>query len=368
MSHLREDSPILRVLHIGKYFPPHRGGMETALRDQINIQVRDEGLTVAAVVHSSNRRLTDIVETHPPGYRVRHAARYFTAIFAPIAPFFAWSAYREIEDFNPDEIRIHMPNLSAGWLLLLANARYKKWTVIWHSDVVPSRYSIGLRIFYEIYRLIETAILRRADTIVATSPPYLETSAPLAKFRKKCRVEPLELDVERVRAINPSAPLYGEGNGANLRVLCVGRLTYYKDFSTAIRAIKLIPEAQLRIVGSGTERKKLELLIRELEVTDRVQLCGEVEDEALAASYVWCDILCLPSIERTEAFGLVILEAAAHGKPSIVADTAGSGMGWVIERIAPKGFSFAAGDEGDLAHELRCIHRRVRENKQPLAN
>ena len=64
--------------------------METVLRDQMNMQTRDEGLEVTAVVHSSDRRLFDKVEIQPLGYRVRHAARWFTAVFAPIAPFFWW--------------------------------------------------------------------------------------------------------------------------------------------------------------------------------------------------------------------------------------------------------------------------------------
>lgn len=300
--------------------------METVLRDQMNMQTRDEGLKVAAVVHSSNRRLTDTVEITELGYRVRHSGRWCTAIFTPIAPLFWLSLLREIRELDPEEIRIHMPNLSAFWLLLLPNARSRNWVVLWHSDVVASPRSWGLRSFYWLYRPLELAVLKRAREIIATSLPYLETSKPLERFRQKSVVETLKLDAQRVPLWATSATQPAKGTVEEVRVLCVGRLTYYKDFGTAIQAVSLIPNAQLHIVGDGDEAEALKTLASELGVSSRVTFFGAVSDDTLWREYIWCDFLCLPSVERTEAFGLVILEAALFGKPCMVANTAGSGM------------------------------------------
>lgn len=341
-----------RVLHIGKYFPPHRGGMETALRDQMNIQSRDQGLKVAAVVHSSERRVTDTVEIAELGYRVRRSARWFTAIFAPIAPFFWWSVIKEIRELDPDEIKIHAPNLSAFWLLFLPSARRRDWIILWHSDVLASPHSWGLRAFYWLYRPLELAILKRSRIIITTSMPYLETSRSLQRFRKKSVVEPLKIDVQRIPVWATKASRELKGASEGVRVLCVGRLTYYKDFGTAIKAISLIPQAQLRIVGDGEEAPALKDLAVKANVGSRVRFLGALTDEALWREYAWCDVLCLPSIERTEAFGLVILEASAFGKPSVVANTKGSGMVFAAGESHPEHKVFEPGDYNDLARAI----------------
>ena len=341
----------MRVLHIGKYFPPHRGGMETVLRDQMNMQARDEGLQVSAIVHSSERRLKDKIEIRPEGYRVRYAARWFTALFAPIAPFFAWSVYREIKATNPDEIKIHMPNVSAFWLLLLPAARRCRWVVLWHSDVLPTRHNWAFKVAYIFYRQLEVRVLRHCAGVLATSPQYLASSQPLQAFSEKCEVEPLKIDTTRIPQSFLEAPQPPKQKGEGLRVLCVGRLTYYKDFQTAIAAVAKIPDAHLHIIGEGEERGNLESIIRDLRVERRVKLLGDVADEVVWQEFVWTDVNVLPSKERTEAFGLVILEAACFGKPTIVADTPGSGMQWVAQTISPRGTLFKSGTAESLAQQ-----------------
>lgn len=349
----------LRILHIGKYFPPHRGGMETVLRDQMTMQARDQGLQVAAVVHSSERRLTDKVYEQPLGYRVRFAGRWFSAVFAPIAPFFAWSVYREIKTLDPDEIRVHMPNASAFWLLFLPAAKTRPWIILWHSDVLPSKLHSGLRVFYRLYRPFETMLLRRAKTVIATSTPYLNTSATLKPFLEKCVVEPIRLDTERYPKWATQADKKITPPGEDLLLLCVGRLTYYKDFGTVIRAVENISSARLHIVGEGYQKAAWVSLADQLGVSDRVTFLGEVSDEELWEEYQRCDLVCLPSIERTEAFGIVILEAALFSKPVVVADTEGSGMSWVAQRINSPSATFQSGNAADLARVITLMQSSV---------
>ena len=343
-----------RVLHIGKYFPPHRGGMESVLRDQMNIQVRDKGCQVAAVVHSSDRQLFDSVTVAPLGYRVRRAARWFTAVFAPIAPLFALAIHREIKALDPDEIKIHMPNPSAFWLFILPSAWGRRWLILWHSDVLPSTHSLGLRLFYRLYRPFETLLLKRADQIIATSPPYLETSEPLMPYRNKCIVEPLEIDVERIPKAYREASQPPKAPGEGIRVLCVGRLTYYKDFGTAIRAMASVPRAQLRIVGEGEERKKLEAIIQASGGGDRVQLMGELPDQKVWEQFAWSDFHLMTSIERTEAFGVVILEANLFNKRNIVAWNPHSGVETAVE-MTGGALRFEPGDASGLSSLLQDL-------------
>ncbi|MCP5459517.1 MAG: glycosyltransferase family 4 protein, partial [Gammaproteobacteria bacterium] len=74
----------------------------------------------------------------------------------------------------------------------------------------------------------------------------------------------------------------------------------------------------------------LDQLIDTLDLRDRVTLTGHLSDAEIAGLWRTCDAFCLPSIERTEAFGLVLLEAMRFGKPVIASDIPGSGVGWVV--------------------------------------
>lgn len=363
MSETNPDKQPLKVLHIGKYFPPHRGGMETVLRDQMNIQTRDEGLRVAAVVHSSERRLTDKVEIQPLGYHVRLAARWFTAAYNPISPLFLLSVIREIKLCRPSEIVIHLPNLSAFWLLIVPMIRDIPWVIYWHSDVLVDRLKLINKVFFKTYKTFETLILERAEKVIVTSPPYRDSSESLKPFLSKCIVRPVELDKARFANVLGKSTVISRLASKPPSILCVGRLTYYKDFGTAIRATSMIEGAQLRIVGDGDESQNLHRLINSLDLQKRVAMLGEISDTELWRQYEWCDVLCLPSIERTEAFGVVILEAAAFNRPSVVADTEGSGMSWIVQHIEPRGDVFKASNPADLKAKIERICKSNSEHQ-----
>jgi len=114
-------------------------------------------------------------------------------------------------------------------------------------------------------------------------------------------------------------------------VLAVGRLTYYKGFHFLIQAVDCVEDVHVDLVGDGEQANELKQLVASLGLQKRVVLHGTTDDHELALLLARCDCLCLPSIERTEAFGMVLLEAMSFGKATVVSSVPGSGMSWVVD-------------------------------------
>ncbi|MBC8022311.1 MAG: glycosyltransferase, partial [Burkholderiales bacterium] len=312
----------MRILHIGKYYPPVTGGMERFLADLAEAQ-RAEGHDVRVLVHQ-HERSRDAVD---PPWVVRCPV-WLRLFFAPLAPRFPLWLNRELRRFDPDVIHIHMPNVSPFWLLVLRAARKRTWVVHWHSDVEPSKFKLALRLGYPHYRIFERALLEGADSILVTSRAYLDASKPLQPWLHKSHVVPLGVDPARLPDVAP-ADTVGLWKGEGLRLLAVGRLTYYKGFDTLVHAVLGDPSKELVIIGEGDERPALEQLLAKAGNPHHVRLAGELDDDAVRRYMASCDVLCLPSRERTEAFGIVLLEAMRYGKAILASDLPGSGVTWV---------------------------------------
>lgn len=312
----------MRILHLGKYYPPAIGGMERFLADLVAAQRRD-GDEVAVLVHADKRA----VPAKDPPWLMRCPV-WFRLIFAPISPTFVFWLRRAIRSFRPDVIHIHMPNVSPFWALLLPSARRIPWVVHWQSDVEPSRIKRSLRLAYPYYQVFEKALLERAECILVASPQYLETSGPLAPWRGKCYVVPLGVAPERLPSVDPEGvgSLWTEGH---VRLLSVGRLTYYKGFETLVQAVAAESGLELVIIGAGEEYAKLDRIIARTASHERIRLLGGVDDATVWRYMASCDVFCLPSRERTEAFGIVLLEAMRYGKPLVVSDLRDSGVTFV---------------------------------------
>src|SRR5262249_14896408 len=114
-----------------------------------------------------------------------------------------------------------------------------------------------------------------------------------------------------------------------LRILAVGRLSYYKGFETLVHAVLGDPSKELVIVGEGEERPAIERLLSRAGHPHHVRLVGELDDAAVHRYMASCDVLGLPSRERTEAFGIVLMEAMRYGRALLASDIPGSGVTWV---------------------------------------
>lgn len=353
----------MRVLHVGKFFPPFAGGMENFLGDLLPALER-QGVDVTGLVHRS------------PGEPVGHACRfdesrvyrspcYGSIVYAPVSPQFPFLFHKILKRIKPDIIHLHVPNTSAFWVMLLSKASKVPWVVHWHADVVPSAIDRRLAIAYSVYRPVEQKLLARAKTIITTSQRYLDSSSPLSRWHEKCKVIPLGLDPVRLPPPG-QLPLQGAETiwgGSNVfRVLAIGRLTYYKGHDVLIRAAAKVDGMRVVIVGEGDRRPELERLIRELRLQDKVVLSGLLPEADLQALLVSSNCLCFTSLERTEAFGLALLEAMRYGKAVIASEVPGSGMSWVI-RDGKTGFLFQVGGVEELAGLIRRLSNQPEKVK-----
>jgi rhamnosyl/mannosyltransferase len=288
----------LRVLHVGKFYPPHKGGMETHLRDLCE---RLRGRVETEVLVANDGRADE--ESLVGGVRVARAGTLLRLGAAPLCPGMA----RRIRDSRADIVHLQFPNPTAV-LSYLASGRRGPLVVTYQSDIVRQK------VLGRSFRPLLYHFLRRADRIIATTPNYVESSPVLRDFRGRCRVIPLGLPAERFARVDAEAVgRLRERFGPRL-VLGVGRLVYYKGFEHLVRAMREV-EGQLVIVGEGPLRAALERERDAANLGGRVHLLGEVED--VRPYFQAADVFAFPSTARSEAFGLAQLEAMACGVPVV---------------------------------------------------
>jgi glycosyltransferase involved in cell wall biosynthesis len=290
----------LRVLHVGKFYPPHKGGMETHLRDLCERLQRE---VEPRVLVAASERGAGAVETIG-GVRVRREATLFSLGASPVCPGLA----RSIRESRADIVHLHFPN-PAAIIAYMASGHAGRVVVTYHSDIVRQK------ILGRAFRPVLEHFLKRCSVIIATSPDYVESSPVLSKFRARCRVIPLGIALEKFERVDERAVRQIRERHGERIVLGVGRLIYYKGVEHLIRAMRDV-DGRLLIVGDGPLRRALE---RERDtlgaMRERVVLLGEVED---AAPYFRAsDVFALASVARSEAFGIVQLEAMACGVPVV---------------------------------------------------
>ncbi len=331
------------------------------MRDLLKAQ-RGMGLSVLALVHDHiPGRPTEAL--NDAGIKIIRASLNTQRLYTPISLAFPRLLKKCIRRFKPDLLHLHLPNPSVFWNLTMSEARHIPWIVQWQSDVVPSTIDRRLQTGYRFYRPLEQTLLRRAKRVIVASEAYLTQSEPLRGWRSKSRVIPLGVDPDRLPWPNETHIQAAESawKPGRLKVLAVGRLTYYKGFDVLIRAVAQTPGVSVQIVGEGDLKRRLGRTIQRMGLEDQVVLRGEAPDEVLQALFATSDAVCLPSLERTEAFGVVLVEAMRYGRVLVVSDIPGSGVGWVV-KSGECGFLVPPGDE----EALRSVFQRLTDEPAVL--
>lgn len=293
----------LKVLQIGKFYAPYKGGIETFLenlatslhdRYDVGVLVANHGLNAARSTYEVRG-----------GVAVERLATPFRFASAPICP----GMIRRLRYAKVDIVHVHLPN-PIGVLAYLLSGQTAKLIVSYHSDTVRQR---GLATLFEP---LQQLFLRKASAIIVASPNYLTSSASLQGHKSRCHVIPYGISLSTPEEHYEEAVNIRRSFGSSV-ILAVGRLVYYKGFEYLVRAMQMVPrEARLVIVGEGPDRSKLVALAERLDLGDRVVFCGSVQT-SLQPYYRAADIFVLPSVARSEAFGIVQIEAMAAGTPVI---------------------------------------------------
>jgi rhamnosyl/mannosyltransferase len=251
-----------------------------------------------------------------------------------------------------DVLHLHVPNPTM--LLALAAARPRVPLVVtYHSDVVRQR---RLRL---LLRPFEHLAFRRAGGIVTTTPVYAAGSDVLRGYRDKLGVLPFGIDLAPYLRPGPEVTAQAEAlwaaHGRRLW-LAVGRLVYYKGLHNAIRALAAVP-GKLLVVGDGPLEGELRRLAGTVGVADRIIWRSHLAPDELSAAYHAATALWFPSNARSEAFGLVQVEAMASGCPVLNTAIPCSGVAWV-SRHEETGLTVPVNDPDALA---RAANRLLTE-------
>lgn len=288
------------VLHVGKYYPPHMGGIEIYLQSLVRYQA--QSCSVKVIVANDG---TDTIHECKDGAGVLRLSCLGTIKSMPLCPALPWHLSRA----QADVIHMHMPNPAAAFAYLVSRCQIPL-VLTHHSDTIGRE---------KIRRLSEPFVqdaMRRASRIIVSSAKYAETSAELASHRDKIDVIPHGIDPAMHAVTEPERVKIIQGKyGPNI-VVAIGRLVAFKGFEFLIRAMRAVP-ANLLLIGEGPLRNHLEVVARQCSVSRRVFFMGKIDNEQIANYLSAADVFAMPSISRAESFGIVQLEAMAAGLPIV---------------------------------------------------
>ncbi|MCD6325952.1 glycosyltransferase [bacterium] len=306
---------MLRILQVYKdYCPPIYGGIEKELSLLCN-ELKHVADVQVLVCNRGSKTQQEIID----GIGVLKVSSPTRLLSAPISPLFPYYLGRERYDI----LHFHLPNPTAVVSYLIARPK-GKLVVTWHSDIVRQAK------FLPFYKPFLHRFLELCDVILPTSEQYAKSSPFLDRFISKCQAVPLGIDTSRFTLRNAETDQIiaklREQHGSRI-VLFVGILRYYKGLSYLIQAMQRV-DGRLVIVGKGPMEKELKAKVSELGLGAKITFAGAVSEELLPAYYHLCDVFCLPSIYRSEAFGVSQIEAMACGKP-VVSTQLDSGVPFV---------------------------------------
>lgn len=307
----------MRILHISKYYYPYIGGVENICKYLV------EGIPqYERAVICFNEGSKDVVEV-VNGIKVYRVGTWINIARQALSLSYFTMLRRAIKEFRPDIIHFHWANPFPAAVLLTMMPKKVKLVIHWHMDIIKQKK------IYPLIKPIETALLKRADLVVVTSPQYRDTSLPLQPFKNKVKILPNAIDEDNfilrngdLDKINALKQKYDN----KPIVFFVGRHIQYKGLPHLLKAEQYVKsDCVFIIAGSGPLTQELKASCH----SSRVYFVGRLSDEELKIHHYAASVFAFPSITKNEAFGVALAEAMYCGTPAVTFTIPGSGVNWV---------------------------------------
>lgn len=332
----------IRILQLTKHYPPYFGGIESVTYD---LTEGANKLGYKTDVLCANNKISTFYE-QIDNYKIWRMASWGKVMSTSVAPSIIIQLEKVKGDY--DIIHVHFPDPMNTLALYLARPK-ARILVHWHSDIVNQK---GLLL---LYKPLQDWVLKRSHVIVGTSPKYINESQQLLPFLKKTKAIPIGISDDKIISSATKVSEIRERFRGKKIVFSLGRLIYYKGFEYLIEAAKDLDNyAVVLIGGEGRLAEKLSKHIQRADLQDKVYLLGGIPQSELGSYFEACDVFCLPSIERSEAFGVVMLEAMSYGKPIVATEIPASGVSWVNEH-GVTGFNVPVRSSIHLAERINLL-------------
>ncbi|WP_188013866.1 glycosyltransferase [Photobacterium damselae] len=340
----------MKILQVSKLYPPFFGGIETVVYDLVSELKKKDDCTVDVLCVSDKKKSTielyEDVKVYRDGSSIHLSSVYLSFDFIK-----TWKKIRN----SYDVVHIHLPNPLATFALFLFPTNAKV-ILHWHSDIIKQK------LLKKLIWPIEKNALKISDSIIVTSENYLQHSNDLSDFKDKARVIPIGIKSNKYIK-SDYLNILSEKYKSKKIVFSLGRHVYYKGFEYLIKAAEKLPDNYVVLIGGAGELTgQLESLIDELNLNSKVFLIGRIDDDKISDYFYLADVFCLPSIEKSEAFGVVQLEAMSVGLPIVSSDILGSGVGWV-NKNGITGLTTIPKDIDDLSKKIRIVCENNMFNK-----
>lgn len=307
----------MRILHISKYYYPYIGGVENICKYLVEGMPQYERAVVCF-----NEGSKDAVE-EVNGIKVYRVGTWINIARQALSLSYFTILKRAIKEFKPDIIHFHWANPFPAAVLLTMMPKKVKLVIHWHMDIIKQKK------IYPLIKPIETALLKRADLVVVTSPQYRDASLPLQPFKKKVKILPNAIDEDIFILRNGDIEKIAELRNVYANkpiVFFVGRHIQYKGLPHLIEAEKYVKsDCVFVIAGQGPLTEELKAKCH----SSRVYFVGKLSDEELKIHHYAASVFAFPSISKNEAFGVALAEAMYCGTPAVTFTILGSGVNWV---------------------------------------